>query len=293
MSPSLSSLCPLGTHLPAGGRQLWVHRSGRGGPPVIILAGGGAIGLDYLNVHEGAARRTTSVLYDRAGTGWSDPAELPRSASDVITELRELLATAEIPAPYLLVGHSLGGAYARHYAKRFPGEVSGLVLIDPLHEDSASYWPPEINQSQEQLQAMATMELPQGMFDAYRVVFEEKLRSWPDEVREALVARHLAGWRTGILESLSMQTVCEELRQGGPVPPVPITVISAMGIDPVQAAFSPVELQRKVNEGKQTLNELISKSVPRGRHVMVPDAAHAWVTMERPDVVVAAIEEML
>ena len=290
MSPSLP---PLGTRLPAGARNLWIHRSGRGGPAVVLLAGGGALGLDYLTVHDGVARRTTSVLYDRAGSGWSDPAELPRSAADVITELRELLSAADVPAPYLLVGHSLGGAYARHYAQRFPDEVAGLILIDPLHEDSSKYWPPELNQGQEQLQAMATAELPDGMLEAYRVVFEQKLSGFPDEVREALIARHLAGWRTGILESLSMQMVCDELRQGGAVPDVPITLISAMGVDPVQAAFTPVELQQKVNEGKHTLHELIAQSVRRGRHVVVPDAAHAWVAMERPDVIVAAIEEML
>ena len=284
---------PLGTRLAAGGRQLWIHRAGRGGPAVVILAGGGAIGLDYLQVHEGAARRTTSVLYDRAGTGWSDPAELPRSAADVIAELRALLAAADVPAPYLLVGHSLGGAYARHYAQLFPDEVAGLVLIDPLHEDSSKYWPAEISQGQEQLQAMATAELPEGMLQGYRVVFEQKLGGLPDEVRGALIARHLAGWRTGILESLSMPMVCDELRQGGPVPDVPVTVISAMGIDPVQAAFTPAEVQQKVNDGKHTLNELIARSVRRGRHVVVPNAAHAWVVMERPDVVVAAIEEML
>ena len=290
MSPSQP---PLGTRLPAGGRNLWIHRSGRGGPAVVILAGGGAVGLDYLKVHEGVARRTTSVLYDRAGTGWSDPAELPRSAADVIAELHELLAAADVPAPYLLVGHSLGGAYAKHYAQRLPDEVVGLVLIDPLHEDSSKYWPPELNQGQEQLQALATAELPEGMLEAYRVVFEQKLNDLPDKVREALVARHLAGWRTGILESLSMQMVCDELRQGGAVPDVPITLLSAMGIDPVQAAFTPVELQQRVNEGKHTLHELIARSVRRGRHVVVPDAAHAWVAMERPDVIVEAVEEML
>ena len=293
MTLPLPPLPPLGNRLTAGGRQLWIHRSGKGGPAVVILAGGGAIGLDYLQVHEGAVRRTTSVLYDRAGTGWSEPAELPRSAGDVIAELRALLAAADVPPPYLLVGHSLGGAYARHYAQRFPEEVAGMVLIDPLHEDSSKYWPPELKQGQEQLQAMATAELPAGMLEAYRVVFEQKLASLPAEVREALVARHLAGWRTGILESLGMEMVCDELRKGGPVPGVPITLISAMGIDPVQAGFTPVEIQQKVNDGKHTLHELIRQSVRRGRHVVVPDASHAWVVMERPDVVVEAIEEML
>jgi pimeloyl-ACP methyl ester carboxylesterase len=46
-----------------------------------------------------------------------------------------------VPAPYLLVGHSLGGAYVQRYAQRFPDEVAGLLLLDPAHEDWDLYMP--------------------------------------------------------------------------------------------------------------------------------------------------------
>ena len=114
-----------------GGRswRLLLYRSGRGRPAVVILPGGGAVGLDYLNVQELAAKLSTSVVYDRAGTGWSERTELPRTCAEVTEELRELLQAAAVPAPYLLVGHSLGGLYARYYATRFPGDVAALLLI--------------------------------------------------------------------------------------------------------------------------------------------------------------------
>ena len=70
--------------------------------------------------------------------------DLPRTSGEVIDELRALLHVAEVPAPYLMVGHSLGGLYARHYAQRYPGEVSGLVLLDPAHEDYNAYMPKEL-----------------------------------------------------------------------------------------------------------------------------------------------------
>ena len=53
------------------------------------MSGGGAVGLDYFNVQERAAQLTTSVIYDRAGTEWSDRVELPRSSAEVTDELRE------------------------------------------------------------------------------------------------------------------------------------------------------------------------------------------------------------
>jgi hypothetical protein len=51
-------------------------------------------------------------------------------------------------------------------------------------------------------------------------------------VREALVKRHLEAWRAGIYEAMSLDTVVAELAAGGPIPDVPLVVITAMGIDP-------------------------------------------------------------
>ncbi|MGO9462553.1 MAG: alpha/beta fold hydrolase [Isosphaeraceae bacterium] len=105
------------------------------------MPGAGLIGLHYWNIHDQVSHFTTSVLYDRAGTGWSDYVDLPRSAAEVTDELRSLLHVALVPAPYLLVGHSLGGFYVRRYAQRFPDEVAGLLFLDPAHEDYPAHAP--------------------------------------------------------------------------------------------------------------------------------------------------------
>ncbi|MEV6903150.1 hypothetical protein [Amycolatopsis sp. NPDC051372] len=74
-----------------------LHRSGTGGPPVVFLADDGMFGLYYWNVHDLLAEFTTSVLYDRLGTGWSDVVDLPRSGTQVTGDLHELLRTAAVP----------------------------------------------------------------------------------------------------------------------------------------------------------------------------------------------------
>ena len=53
----------------------------------------------------------------------------------MVADLRALLRNAGIPAPYVLVGNSLGGMNARLYAHRHPEEVAGLVLVDGSHQD--------------------------------------------------------------------------------------------------------------------------------------------------------------
>src|SRR5580692_7240056 len=123
-SPSVSAPCPApGRRYKIAGRRLLLHRSGEGGPAVVFLPGAGLIGLDFMNIHHEVSRFTTSVIYDRAGTGGSEDIALPRKAADVAAELHDLLAAAGVAPPYVLVGHSLGGAYIRRYAQLYPGEV--------------------------------------------------------------------------------------------------------------------------------------------------------------------------
>src|SRR4030095_8819046 len=133
-SATALDLPPLGHRYAAGDRSLYLHRAGTGEPAVVFLAGGGMFGLGYYNVHMRVAEFTTSVVYDRAGTGWSDAVPVPRSAEDVVQELRGLLRDAGLSGPYLLVGHSLGGLYARRFAQLFPADVAAPLLLAPAPE---------------------------------------------------------------------------------------------------------------------------------------------------------------
>ncbi len=73
--------------------------------------------------------------YDRAGVGESDDANVKRTSSDVVRELRTLLEKKGEKGPFVLVGHSFGGLNARLYAAMHPAEVLGLILVEPSHED--------------------------------------------------------------------------------------------------------------------------------------------------------------
>src|SRR5438552_3861317 len=175
---------PVGRYYEVAGRRLLVHRSGSGEPPVVFLAGAGTVGLDYLIAQEKAAQFSTSVLYDRAGCGWSDPVKLPRTLTQVTDELRELLRVAEVPVPYLLVGHSLGGLYARHYAQRFPDEVSSLLLLDPAHQDYNAYMPQQLRDqwaAWDPDQALLD-ELPDELVQFYRGLFAQEMADWPASI---------------------------------------------------------------------------------------------------------------
>ena len=56
-------------------------------------------------------------------------------AEHIVEGLRALLAARGYAPPYVLVGHSVGGLFARLYASRYPDQVAGLVLVDASHEE--------------------------------------------------------------------------------------------------------------------------------------------------------------
>jgi len=125
---------PPGRLIDIGGYRL--HLVERGVGPVVIFEaalGGGA--FDWAVVAEQLASHARTISYDRAGNGWSDPGPGSRTPQQIADELHEALKRAGISPPYVLVGHSLGGLYVQVFARRFPGEVAGMVLVDSSHPD--------------------------------------------------------------------------------------------------------------------------------------------------------------
>jgi pimeloyl-ACP methyl ester carboxylesterase len=283
---------PIGRLYDVAGRQLMLYHSGTRGPAVVVLPGAGLTGLGYLNLHEQVSQFATSVLYDRAGTGWSDPVQLPRSATEVADELRLLLRVAGVPAPYVFVGHSLGGIYARRFAQRFPADVAGLLFLDPGHEDYTTKMPtPSLFERLRTSLALfrALLQLKRH----YRGFFERMFADWPAPVRDLLFEYHLKSWRIGLKEAKNFESICDEVRRGGDVPDVPLIVLTGMGIDPFRAVFATDASQRKLNEIKLAINRAIANSVPHGEHRVLENAAHATFHVDRPDAVVQAIRDLL
>ncbi len=291
---------PMGMRYEVSGGAMLLHRSGTGGPPVVFLAGGGMCGLYYWNVHNLVSEFTTSVIYDRLGTGWSDTVDLPRSGTQVTDDLHELLRATTVIGPYVLVGHSLGGLYARLYAKRYPDEVAGLVLLDPTHEDIVDYLSEEKAQqlqvantddplSPEQLDAMRT---------AYRTTFGRALADWPAEIREPLLDQAFSreGYRQSLREPMNLPRLFDEVRNAGPDPETPMILVSAVGTDTVAQELVPPEAHASLAESNQTKHQLytdLATSLSRVGVHRVDDAGHSDIAWLRPDAVIHAISDTL
>lgn len=116
------------------GRRLHMLCGGEGSPSILFEVGAAAFSIDYTLVQYQLQKSHRVCVYDRAGSGWSDPLPGDALATDA-RDLHALLAAAREPAPYVLVGASRGGLLIRGYLAAYPDEVAGLVFIDPASED--------------------------------------------------------------------------------------------------------------------------------------------------------------
>jgi pimeloyl-ACP methyl ester carboxylesterase len=122
-----------GMLIDVGGHQLHIYCSGEHRPnvPTVILeAPEGGMSAEWGWVQSALSRTRRVCSYDRAGLGWSEAGDRPYDPGRVPEELHQLLRNAEIAAPYTVIGQSLGAAFARLYAARYPNDVAMLVLVD-------------------------------------------------------------------------------------------------------------------------------------------------------------------
>ena len=129
------------TYLVAG-HSLYLRCTGSGSPAVILFNGLGERTPSWAWVQGDVARQTRVCVFDRAGQGWSGKAPGRQDAHQLSADVRGLLAAANVPGPYVLAGHSVGGTYALAYAMDYPKDVAGVALIDsatPYQFDLPAY----------------------------------------------------------------------------------------------------------------------------------------------------------
>ncbi|MFE6075884.1 alpha/beta fold hydrolase [Paenibacillus sp. NPDC057886] len=134
-SHSRAEYPPHGRLVETGAYKLHIHQQGVGTPTIIMEAGSGETSLSWRDIPIELAKHATVVTYDRAGYAWSESAPSERTGANIVKELHDALEKEGIRGPYIMVGHSLGGMYARLFAQTYISEIQGLVLIDARPED--------------------------------------------------------------------------------------------------------------------------------------------------------------
>ncbi len=188
-----SSLLPPHTlsYTPHGARAF--ISAGTGGPTVLFESGLGHGKSAWGRIFNEISAITHAVAYDRAGYGHSERSDQPRDGLQIVRELRAMLHIEEIKPPYVLVGHSLGGTIVKLFAKTYPEEVVGVVLVDARHAEFAK--------------RCKQMGLPSMLYAPPSILF-------------AMASAAMRG------ELASAALTARQARRAGDFPPVPLIVLS-------------------------------------------------------------------
>ena len=117
--------------------RLHIRCTGTGDTTVLLIAGWGEGSEAWAVVEPTIAERAHVCTYDRFGTGTSDRPPTTQTFETQAADLHELLDEMGESGPFVVVGHSFGGAEAVTFASTHSDEVDGLMLVDA----SPTTWP--------------------------------------------------------------------------------------------------------------------------------------------------------
>lgn len=287
------------------GRRLNLYCTGTGVPSVIFDAGSGLAGWDWLLVHPAVAARTQACIYDRAGFGFSDAADRSGTSANAVDDLHRLLHAAAVAPPYVLVGHSYGGANVQLYAYTYPKEVAGLVLVDASHEDETERLEHTTHGQFSKLVAEQDAgseqcrDASRSGFVAGTEALEKCIGAPPPMFTVELAAVWLSRqtsvdfWDASASEVSNQAVSDAQLRQArksfGDLPLVYLT----HGISPFLVPGQPQsEMNRATERDFVLMHDEVARRSNRGRQRIVAGAAHS-IHIDQPQEVIDAILDVL
>jgi pimeloyl-ACP methyl ester carboxylesterase len=288
-----------------GGRRLNLYCSGAGPVTVVFDAFSGGSAATWFAVQPHVARHARACVYDRAGLGFSDPSPRPGTSSNAVDDLHTLLGKAGIAPPYVMVGSSFGGGNVQLYAYRYPGEVKGMVLVEPQHEDAAAREAratggktEAMRAMQQQMLAACVAQSEQGFVPGSEL-WNNCIGPFPPGRGRVLGASEIANsssaayWKANKSEEDSFAVGGNELRAArAPFGGMPLIVLSR-GVSPYAVPGKPQSaLNKALEDENQKMMQEVAALSTRGSLRRVQGAGHI-IHDEKPMAVVGAIEEVL
>ena len=281
----VSRYFPSGDLVDIGGHRLHIDVMGESSdrPTVICDSGVGSFGIEWKLVQEKLADQTQVVVYDRAGNGWSDKAPITPTTQQIAQSLHMLLQNANVNAPYILVGHGIGGVNIRKFAELYPNEVAGLVLVDatnPKHMEKPDF------DADKQLSSMR-LPLLFKRFGLLRLISKRvfwQYQKLPEAYQDAYVTLALRS-------SNNVRVELGALFRNSPNLPddlgnLPIAVLSRSAIDLGDGETT--DSDRSWHDFQTDLVTLSTNST----HI-ISEQGGRYIHVANPDLVVTAIQDIL
>ena len=272
--------CPApGSMVKVESHELHLLCKGRSGPTVVIEPGAGSPSRFWWPIQDRVSGFTRVCTYDRAGYGWSPPVRVSRTIQQRAEELHTLLQKAGVPGPYILVSHSYGGLITRWFARCYPDQVAGLVLID-TPEEHVIFRRDVLKFYSSVGRALKVMGF------AARFGLPRILRRWVPSLRDQLWLVRPDEYRAAADDAASLaraQAALSSTGAFGSLGDLPLVVITHG--HPFPGPFA--VLENGWNEGQKRLVALSSKGV-----LVTAENSNHMIHDDEPELVVAAIQRV-
>ncbi len=282
----------------ADGRNLYLYCEGAGAPTVMMESGLGDDASSWRKVQDAIAVKSKArvCVYDRAGYGRSTSEPGRRDTETEVGDLEQMLKAAKLPAPYVMVGHSMAGLNLRLFATRHPKQVAGMVLIDAAFPDLTKVMF-GVSPNLSKMQSLRT--------DLYRacVVRPEMAKycapyvARPDDVPPALAAQGVGTPSPHALAALSAEQEAfmnDDPQELAGLPPslgaTPLIVLTAGRTWKVNP-WPPTEIEAMDKAWLQQHDAMAALS-SRGVNRLVEGSGHS-IQREQPQVVIDAVDEVV
>lgn len=266
-------------------------------PVVVVSPGSSGNVVDWSLVQPEVAKFARICVYDRFGSGWSFGNPQGQTYQEESKDLHTLLQNAGIEGPYVLVGHSYGGAVMQVYASLYPQDVVGMVQVDVVTRGMDSRYPEKFLQTlQINRQVISAFSTP-GLFRLMNwfgmsttVPAFEKLPSDLREMAYALAYNSRMGMNMKA-EQATRQARDELFMSAKPLPDVPIIVVVRDMPDSIQGAVDDETAQQTEQAWREAQIELAAQ-VTDGTLIVAEGSGH-FIPLEKPEVVVGAIRTIV
>jgi pimeloyl-ACP methyl ester carboxylesterase len=205
-------------------------------------------------------------VYDRAGTGWSEPAAGPQDGVAVANDLHTLLDRAHEPGPYVLVGHSLGGAFVLIFAARYPDDVAGVVLLDSMHPEQYTRIP-GYSTFYQGYRRVSTLFPSLARLGVVRLAMQFQVGGLPADARaeERAISSTAAVMSAQQAEWTMIPTTLTEAK-----------ALTTLGDRPLMV----VTAERDMQDGWMPLQDELAALSTQSTHRVLPDASHGELVVD-------------
>jgi pimeloyl-ACP methyl ester carboxylesterase len=278
-----------------GGRRMQIDCRGSGAPTVVFEAGLDTMGsLSWSAVHDAVAATTRACAYSRAGIMWSEARTGEFEPDGVARDLHALLLAAGERAPFVLVGHSLGGPYIMNFTRLYPQDVAGLVFVDASHPDQVDRMTRAAGKKMEAGKGIMKAASALSWTGIPRLVSAHTgSPTIPPQAKlaeDAYISRSLSAALQELDALDATFAAAGQLRQLGDRPLVVLTAMKPYPPTMLKAMEMTAEQGRRIQAAWKDMHNDEASWSHHSRHELVADATH-YIQFDRPDVVIAAVRE--